>query len=201
MDPSQTLSLSLFRVSDIFYIQYILHITCSIVPTLTPFISTDSSPIAGIPLILSCDYTLSISVDTDITTSATWTINNTVLDISDDDSISSDGVNLIFSPLTTTYTGIYTCILTITPSSQTPHVTVQETVQSSEENIIVQSKVHSILHVMVEYHDLSPSLPPSLSFPLSPPLSLSQSFSLMLLSISVPLVHYMLVLVSLSHVL
>ena len=101
---------------------------------------------AGTSLILSCDYTLSISVDTDITTSATWTINNTVLDISDDDdSISSDGVSLIFSPLTTTYTGIYTCILTITPSSQTPHVTVQEPVQSSEENIIVQSKVHSIL--------------------------------------------------------
>ena len=145
-----------------------LYITCSIVPTPTPFISTDSSPIAGTSLILSCDYTLSISVDTDITTSATWTINNTVLDISnddDDDSISSDGVNLIFSPLTTTYTGIYTCILTITPSSQTPHVTVQEPVESSEENIIVQSKVHSILHVMVEYHDLSfpPSLPPSLS--------------------------------------
>ena len=32
---------------------------------------------AGIPLILSCDYTLSISVDTDITTSATWTITCT----------------------------------------------------------------------------------------------------------------------------
>ena len=106
---------------------------------------------AGIPLNLSCDYTLSISVDTDITTSATWTINNTVLDISDDDdddSISSDGVNLIFSPLTTSYTGIYTCTLTITPSSQTPHVTVQEPVESSENNIIVQSKVHSILHII-----------------------------------------------------
>ena len=170
MDPSQSLSISLFRVSDVlFYIQYILHITCSIVPTLTPFISTDSSPIAGTSLILSCDYTLSISVDTDITTSAIWTINNTVLDISDDDdddSISSDGVNLIFSPLTTTYTGIYTCILTITPSSQTPHVTVQESVESSEENIIVQSNVHSILHVMVEYHDLS--FPPSLPLSLSP---------------------------------
>ena len=147
---------------------------------------------AGIPLTLSCDYALSISVDTDITTSATWTINNTVLDISDDDSISSDGVNLIFSLLTTTYTGIYTCTLTITPSSQTPHVTVQEPVESSEENIIVQSKVHSILHVIVYYMI-------SLSLPL--PHSLSQSLSLMLLSISVPLVHYMLVLVSLSHVL
>ena len=148
---------------------------------------------AGIPLTLSCDYALSISVDTDITTSATWTINNTVLNISDDDSISSDGVNLIFSPLTTSYTGIYTCTLIITPSSQTPHVTVQEPVESSENNIIVQSKVQSILHVIVYYYMIS------LSLPLPP--SLSQSLSLMLLSISVPLVHYMLVLVSLSHVL
>ena len=172
MDPSQSLSISLFRVSDVlFYIQYILHITCSIVPTLTPFISTDSSPIAGTSLTLSCDYTLSISVDTDITTSATWTINNTVLDISaddDDDSISSDGVNLIFSPLTTTYTGIYTCILTITPSSQTPHVTVQKPVESSEENIIVQSKVHSILHVTVYFIMISPFLPPCPFLSLSP---------------------------------
>ena len=139
----------------------ILHITYSLVPTPTPFISTDSSSIAGTSLTLSCDYTLSISVDTDITTSATWTINNTdISDDDDDDSISSDGVNLIFSPLTTTYTGIYTCILTIIPSSQTPHVTVQEPVESSEENIIVQSKVHSILHVIV-YYMISPT-------PLSP---------------------------------
>ena len=123
---------------------------------------------AGIPLNLSCDYTLSISLDTDITTSATWTINNTVLDISDDDSISSDGVNLIFSPLTTTYTGIYTCTLNITPSSQTPHVTVQEPVESSERNIIVQSKVHSILHVIVYYYNM-------ISLSLSLPLSLSPS--------------------------
>ena len=118
------------------------------VPTPMIIANVTGTVYAGIPLILSCDYTLSISVDTDITTSATWTINNTVLDISDDDddddSISSDGVNLIFSPLTTTYTGIYTCILTITPSSQTPHVTVQEPVESSEEDIILQSKVHSI---------------------------------------------------------
>ena len=158
------------------------------VPTPMIIANVTGTVYAGTSLNLSCDYTLSISVDTDITTSATWTINNTVLDISDDDddSISSDGVSLIFSPLTTTYTGIYTCTLTITPSSQTPHVTVQEPVESSEENIIVQSKVHSILHVIVYY-----IIPP-------PP---SQSLTLMLLSISVPLVHYMLVLVSLSHVL
>ena len=80
--------------------------------------------------------------------------------------ISSDGVNLIFSPLTTSYTGIYTCTLIITPSSQTPHVTLQEPVESSENNIIVRSKVHSILHVIVYYYymiSLSLSLPLSLS--------------------------------------
>ena len=132
------------------------------VPTPMILANVTGTVYAGTSLILSCDYTLSISVDTDITTSATWTINNTDFsdDDEDDDSISSDGVNLIFSPLTTTYTGIYTCTLTITPSSQTPHVTVQEPVQSSEENIIVQSKVHSILHVIV--YNMTPlSLSPS----------------------------------------
>ena len=77
-----------------------------------------------------------------------------------------DGVYLIFSPLTTSYTGNYTCILTITPSSQTPHVTAQEPVQSSEKDIIVQSKVHPILHVLdhIPLTSLSHSL---LSLPLS----------------------------------
>ena len=154
----------------------IIYLSTILVSVTTPMIiaNVTSTVYAGIPLILSCDYTLSISVDTDITTSATWTINNTVLDISDDDSISSDGVNLIFSPLTTTYTGIYTCILTITPSSQTPHVTVQEPVESSEENIVVQSKVHSILHVIVGYHH--PLIPhPPFPSPPPPPPSLSLS--------------------------
>ena len=149
VDTLQSLSLSMFRVSDIFYVQYFkLNITCSLVPTLTPFISNSSAPIAGTPFNLSCDYTLSTLVDTNITATATWTVNDIPLDISEY-SISSDGVNLIFSPLTTSYTGKYTCTLTITPSPQTPHVTVQEPVQSSEKNIIVQSKVHPILHVLV----------------------------------------------------
>ena len=137
-------------------VQYIVHyiiITCSLVPTLTPFIGNSSAPIAGTPFNLSCDYTLSTLVDTDIIATAIWTVNDIPLDISKD-SISRDGVNLIFSPLTTPYTGIYTCTLTITPSSQTPHVTVQEPVESSEKNIIVQSKVHSKLHVIVYYNNI-----------------------------------------------
>ena len=90
-----------------------------------------------------------------------------------EDSISSDGVNLIFSPLTTTYTGNYTCILNITPSSQTPHVTVQEPVHSLEKDIIVQSKVHPILHAL-DHIPLSHALSPlSTYIPLPPSTSLS----------------------------
>ena len=91
-----------------------------------------------------------------------------------EDSISSERVYLIFSPLTTSYTGIYTCILTITPSSQTPHVTAHEPVQSSVKDITVQSKVHSILHVLVHI--------PLTSLSHSPTISLS----LLLLPLSVP---------------
>ena len=177
VDTLQSLSLSMFRVSDIFYVQYIkLNITCSLVPTLTPFISNSSAPIAGNLFNLSCDYTLSTLVDTNITATATWTINDIPLNISED-GISSDGVYLIFSPLTTSYTGIYTCTLTITPSSETPHVTAQEPVQSSEKGIIVQSKVHPILHTLVHMpltslsHSLLslPTSPLSPLPPLSPP--------------------------------
>ena len=66
-----------------------------------------------------------------------------------EDVISTDGVYLIFSPLTTSYTGNYICTLTITPSSETPHVTLGVPVKSSVKVIIVQSKVHPILHVLV----------------------------------------------------
>ena len=49
-----------------------LYITCSLVPTPTPFISSNSSSlIAGTPFNLSCDYTLSTLVDTNITATAT----------------------------------------------------------------------------------------------------------------------------------
>ena len=94
---------------------------------------------AGTPLNLTCDYSLSPSVDTDLQTLVTWTVNDTTVDTSENGHISSDGVSLIFSPLTTSDTGRYTCTLTLSP--QTPHVTVQGPVQSREKIIIVQSKI------------------------------------------------------------
>ena len=61
---------------------------------------------AGAPLNLTCHYTLSPSVDTDLLTAVTWTVNGTAID---EGLVSSDGVSLIFSPLTTSDTGNYTC--------------------------------------------------------------------------------------------
>ena len=54
--------------------------------------------------------------------------------------VSHYGTTFVFSPLTTSDAGIYTCTLSIT-APQTPHVTVQRPVESGEEVIIVQSKV------------------------------------------------------------
>ena len=115
------------------------------VPVPTPEItaSVTGTVSAGAPLILTCDYTLSPSVDTEVVTAMTWTVNSTEVATSEDGGrISSDGVSLIFSPLTTSDTGRYTCTLTLTASPQTPHVTVQGPVMQSPEKIIsVQSKI------------------------------------------------------------
>ena len=119
-----------------------------VVPAPTPFITVSTTDrTAGTTLSLTCDYTLSPSVNTAVETEVVWTVNGSVLLTSSDDHISTAGVSLIFSPLTTSDTGTYTCTLTIT-TPQTPHVTVQRPVESEEEVITVQSKVHSIPHVI-----------------------------------------------------
>ena len=118
-------------------------LTLHAVPTPTPFISASSSLVAGAPLNLTCDYTLSPSVDTNVTASSVWTVNGTTVATSEDGGrISSDELSLVFSPLTTSDTGRYTCTLTLTASPQTPHITVQGPAMQSPEKIIsVQSKI------------------------------------------------------------
>ena len=86
-------------------------------------------------------------MNTTVEREVTWMFGNDTVANSVDDHISITGVSLIFSPLTTSDTGTYTCTLTIT-TPQTPHVTVQRPVESEEEVITVQSKVHSIPHVI-----------------------------------------------------
>ena len=102
------------------------------VPAPTPEItaSVTGTVSAGDPLTLTCDYTLSPSIDTDLQTAVNWTVNGT--EVEDGGHISSDGVSLIFSPLTTSDTGRYTCTLTLTASPRTPHVTGTSSAESRE---------------------------------------------------------------------
>ena len=145
--PTPHLPSSLFRVCS--YSYNILYIdSFSIVPAPTLFITVSTTDkTAGTTLSLMCDYTLSSSENTTVETEVVWKLNGSVVATSADGHISTAGVSLIFSPLTTSDTGTYTCTLTIT-TPQTPHVTVQGPVESEEEVITVQSKVHSIPHVI-----------------------------------------------------
>ena len=110
---------------------------------------------AGTPLSLTCNYTLSPSVDTALEIEVVWTVNGLAVAMSADGPISTIGARLIFSPLTTSHAGTYTC----TPNITTPQtlLTVQGPVES-EKTITVQSKVYSISHVM---DMISVSLSPS----------------------------------------
>ena len=110
------------------------------VPVLTPFItvSNNDTLYAGITLSLTCDYTLSISVDTPVLIAVTWMVDGAAVD-SSPGQISTFGATLSFSPLATSDTGSYICELTLIPRQT--HVTVQGPVQSSQEDITVESKV------------------------------------------------------------
>ena len=93
--------------------------------------------LAGAPLTLHCDYTLSTSVDISIETVVTWMVNGSTVATSGERSIT--GVALTFSLLTTSDTGRYTCTLAIT-APQTPFVTVESPKESPEKIVTAQSE-------------------------------------------------------------
>ena len=119
------------------------------VPVLTPSItvSNNDTLYAGTTLSLTCNYTLSTSVDTAVLIAVTWVVDGAAVD-SSPGQISIVGATLSFSPLATSDTGNYTCELTVTAPHQT-HVTVQEPVQITEKDIIVEGKVNSPIVVRV----------------------------------------------------
>ena len=131
------------REIDYYYVSILSHY---IVPAPTSFITVNSdNRTAGTTLNLTCDYNQT-SLDTSVEIAAVkWMVNGSAATTSQH--ISITGVSLIFSPLTTSDTGTYTCTLNIT-TPQTPHITVQEPEQTEKEVITVQSKVHSIPHVI-----------------------------------------------------
>ena len=109
------------------------------VPVPTPSITASRSTgglYAGTSLSLTCDYTLSPSVDTAPQTAVVWMIGGAAVDTSSG-RISATGDNLSFSPLATSDTGSYTCQLTVT--AQQTHITLQPPEQSAAREITVQS--------------------------------------------------------------
>ena len=89
--------------------------------------------LAGTPLTLHCDYTLSTSVDISVETVVTWMMNGSTV------ATSGESAYLTFSLLTTSDTGRYTCTLAIT-APQTPFVTVESLKESPEKVITAQSE-------------------------------------------------------------
>ena len=129
----------------------------------TPFITVSNADTlyAGTTLSLTCDYTLSPSVDTTPQTAVTWMVGGIAVDTSPG-RISTDGATLSFSPLATSDTGNYTCTLTVTTSQI--HVTVQGPEQSEEEGIIVEGNYTEYNTIPTSYKPLW-VLPPALPDP------------------------------------
>ena len=157
------------------------------VPSPTPFITQSTPLTAGDSGTLSCNYTgyTGLSRAVDVKSSVTWTVNRSVVDTSSGDGrISTNGLSLIFSPVTTADSGSYTCTLRLT--SNTPHVTIIDGRQESSVTAITVLSMSTQLHTYVCYYHT---------------LSLSQSPHQLCQSLSIALVHCLLVLSSPSPVL
>ena len=132
----------LFKVSHILLYniqqQHVATLHLPLPPVPTPSITasnTDTIVYAGTTLSLTCDYTLSPSVDTTPQTAVTWMVDGVAVDTSPG-RISTDGATLRFSPLATSDTDYYTCTLTVT-ATQT-HGSIQGEMQSVTERILVR---------------------------------------------------------------
>ena len=107
------------------------------------FIMTSRSPplYAGTSFSLTCNFTLSPSVDTSPATAVSWRVNGTVVDTSPD-RITASGDSLSFSPLATSDSGNYTCEVIVTAQEQTTvespgqGAAVEVTVEGNERHLI-----------------------------------------------------------------
>jgi len=95
-----------------------------------------SAPLyAGTSFSLTCDFTLSPSVDTSPTTAVSWRVNGTAVKTSSD-RITTSGDSLSFSHLATSDSGSYTCEVTATAQE---HTTVEQLGQSAAVEVTVES--------------------------------------------------------------
>ena len=104
----------LFRVSFQYFLAYIIYTILSKVPVTAPSVSVSTTVIvAGDTVYLTCDYTLTPSVD--VTVSVTWMVNGSEIDTARDGHVTSHGGQLIiFSPVTTSDSGRYCLSLHLT---------------------------------------------------------------------------------------
>ena len=161
---------------DIMYMYiYIVTINCLLrvnatinsppVPVPTPSITASPSTgalYAGTSLSLTCNYTLSPSVNTAPQTAVVWMVGGAAVDTSPG-RISATEDTLNFSPLATSDTGNYTCELTVT--AQQTHVTVQAPQQSAVEDITVQGNVLYCMIIHSLFYCAYLSLPTDLPAP------------------------------------
>ena len=91
--------------------------------------------LAGATSVLACNYSLSGFT---FRPNVVWTVDGNAVVTSGNERISTTGVSLMFSPLTTSDTGMYACAVNIT--SQTPFVKLLGDIKMDTLNIIVQSK-------------------------------------------------------------
>ena len=118
-----------------------------IAPVVTPSITVSNTDTvyAGTTLNLTCDYTLSPSVDTTPQTAVTWMVDGVAVDTSPG-RISTDGATLSFSPVATSDTGSYICTLTVTISETDG--TIRSATQSEMESLIVEG-IQTVLHIFL----------------------------------------------------
>ena len=92
---------------------------------------------AGIALSLSCShFGLSDFVDTDVQINVTWRVNGS--NVVTHQEYVVDEFILILSPLKTSHTERYSCLLTVTASQD--HILILEPEQTAGRDIVVQSK-------------------------------------------------------------
>ena len=91
--------------------------------------------LAGATSVLACNYSLS---DFTFRPNIVWTVDGNAVITSGNERISTTGLSLMFSPLTTSDTGMYACAVNIT--SLTPFVKLLGDIKLDTLNIIVQSK-------------------------------------------------------------
>ena len=113
-----------------------VHILHSHAVPMVSIVTSGSAPLyAGTSFSLTCNFTLSPSVDTSPATAVSWRVSGTAVDTSSD-RITASGDSLSFSPLATSDSGSYTCEVTVTTQE---HTTVEGSGQSAAVEVTVES--------------------------------------------------------------